>query len=701
MDQPASSVSPGIAQVPATAEARPEPGDGQAPIPDERRYRVVIENVSPEIDCGEFPIKRTTGEVVVVEADIFAEAHDALTCLLLYRKVGEPAWHELPMTALGNDRWRAAFTVGELGRYSYTLMGWVDRFGTWARDLRVRREAGQHLDVDLMIGAGMVAEASRLAARRERGGRPGGAEDERRLQDFSEALRDGSAGAVEAALSDELAGLMQVYADRRLSSTYGKELAVMVERPRARFGAWYELFPRSTASEPGRHGTLRDLEARLPYIASMGFDVVYLPPIHPIGQGYRKGPNNQEGGGPDDPGSPWAIGSPEGGHTSIHPQLGTLDDFRRLVVCAGELGLEIALDVAFQTSPDHPYVRQHPEWYRWRPDNTIQYAENPPKKYQDIYPLDFETEHWRTLWQELLGVVTFWIGQGVRIFRIDNPHTKPFAFWHWLIGEVKRDYPDVIFLSEAFTRPKVMKRLAKLGFSQSYTYFTWRNTCEELTEYFTELTKTEMREYLRPNLWTNTQDILHEYLQVGGPPAFTVRLVLAATLGASYGIYGPAFELTENVPLQPGSEEYLNSEKYEVRHWDLERAGSLHDLIARVNSIRRENVALQSDWSLQFHPVDDEELICYSKQTDDRSNIVLVVVNLDPHHARSGTVELPLDRLQIDPRRPYQVHDLLSDRRFLWDGPRNLVTLDPGETPARIFRIRRHLRTEHDFDYYL
>ena len=539
------------------------------------------------------------------------------------------------------------------------------------------------------------------AALREEGGRTSRADDQRRLEAFAEALRAGDRAAADAALSADLTALMQRYADRRLASTYPKELLVTVDRERARFGAWYELFPRSTAPEPGRHGTLRDLEARLPYIASMAFDVLYLPPIHPIGLSFRKGRNNQAGAGPDEPGSPWAIGSTEGGHKSIHPQLGSLEDFRRLVTRAGEQGLEIALDLAFQTSQDHPYVREHPGWYRWRPDNTIQYAENPPKKYQDIYPLDFETEDWRALWEELKSVVTFWIGEGVRIFRVDNPHTKPFAFWRWLIGEVKHEYPDVIFLSEAFTRPKVMKRLAKLGFSQSYTYFTWRNTCDELTEYFTELTKTEMREYLRPNLWTNTPDILQEYLQLGGRPAFIVRLVLAATLGASYGIYGPVFELIENEPLRPGSEDYLNSEKYEIAHWDLDRPGSLHDLISRINLLRRENPALQSDWSLQFHPVDDEELICYSKQTDDLSNIILVVVNLDPHHARSGTLELPLDAFQIDSRRPYQVHDLLTDRRFLWDGPRNLVALDPQETPARIFRVRRHLRTEHDFDYYL
>jgi starch synthase (maltosyl-transferring) len=443
------------------------------------------------------------------------------------------------------------------------------------------------------------------------------------------------------------------------------------------------------------------VEARLADVAEMGFDVLYLPPIHPIGRSFRKGPNNSTTAGPADPGSPWAIGAAEGGHTAINPELGTLEDFRHLVARAAEHGLEIALDIAFQCAPDHPYATEHPEWFRRRPDGTIQYAENPPKKYQDIYPFDFETDSWRELWDELRSVVEFWIDQGVRIFRVDNPHTKPFAFWEWLIADVKGAHPETLFLAEAFTRPNVLYRLAKVGFTQSYNYFPWRNTREELTEFLTELTRTEVCEFFGPNLWPNTPDILPEYLQYGGRPAFVARFVLAATLGPSYGIYGPAFEQCSNTPLGPGKEEYLDSEKYEIRPWDPDRATSLAGLIGRVNRIRRENAALRSNDNLQLHRVDNDQLIAYTKATDDGSSQVLVVVNLDPHHLQAGFVELPLDELRIDPGQPYQVHDLLTDRRYLWHGARNFVELDPATAQAHIFAIRRRVRTEADFDYYL
>ncbi|GIX28172.1 MAG: hypothetical protein KatS3mg123_2053 [Burkholderiales bacterium] len=413
----------------------------------------------------------------------------------------------------------------------------------------------------------------------------------------------------------------------------------------------------------------------------------------------RKGKNNVVKAGPDDVGSPWAIGAAEGGHKAVHPQLGTLADFRRLVEKAREHGLEIALDIAFQCAPDHPYVKEHPEWFRWRPDGTVQYAENPPKKYQDIYPFHFEGEAWASLWAELKSVFEFWIEQGVKIFRVDNPHTKPFPFWEWVIGELKKAHPELIFLSEAFTRPKVMHRLAKLGFTQSYTYFAWRNTKQELTDYFTELTQGEGREYFRPNVWPNTPDILTEFLQFGGRPAFTCRLLLAATLAASYGIYGPAFELQEHEPREPGSEEYKDSEKYQLRHWDLDRPDSLRDLIARVNAIRRENPALQSDWSLTFLPVDNDQLIAYMKSTEDGSNLMIMVVNLDPYHAQAGWVELDLEALGLDPRSPYQMHELLSGARYLWNGARNFVQLAPGM--GHVFRLRRRVRTERDFDYFM
>jgi starch synthase (maltosyl-transferring) len=660
---------------------------------EEGTRRVVIEGVTPEIDAGRFPIKRTTGERVVVEADVFADGHEALACVLLYRREDTADWTTVLMTPLVNDRWRGEFGVLELGRYRYTLQAWVDWFTSWRRDLTKRLAAEQDVTVDLQIGAGLVLEASQRAA---------GADAER-LRHWAGLLRRGNNGAEapQMALDEELALLMAQYPDQSCATTYDRELVVVVEREKARFSTWYEMFPRSCATVPGQHGTFKDCEALLPYVAALGFDVLYFPPIHPIGHTHRKGRNNTPVAAPDDPGSPWAIGAEAGGHKAIHPQLGTLEDFRRLIARAGQYGIEIAIDLAFQCSPDHPYVHEHPEWFHWRPDGTVQYAENPPKKYEDIYPFAFETDHWPQLWKELKSVVLFWVQQGVYIFRVDNPHTKPFRFWEWLIGEVKAVHPEVLFLSEAFTRPKIMYRLAKLGFTQSYTYFAWRHTQEELTQYFTELTQTAVREYLRPNLWPNTPDILTEYLQFGGRPAFMIRLVLAATLGASYGIYGPAFELCEHLPREAGSEEYLDSEKYELKHWNYAREDSLKDFIARVNRIRRENPALQSDWSLRLHPTDNTQLLCYSKQSADGANVIVVVVNLDPYHTQAGWVELPLVALGLDPHQPYQVHDLLGDARYLWHGPRNYVELNPQGVPAAILRVRRRVRTERDFEYYL
>ena len=657
------------------------------------RARIVIEGVTPEIDGGRFPIKRTVGEKVVVEADVFADGHDTLTCVLRYRKEDEETWQETPMDFLVNDRWRGAFSVTELGSYLYTVQGFVNPFASWRGNLMKKVEAGQDVSVDLLTGALLMEEAARRAS----------GSDGARLEGWAKALRSerGPSKTLRIALDEDVARLMVQYPERSSVTTYEKELMVVVDREKARYSTWYEMFPRSCKSEPGRHGTFEDCEARLSYIAAMGFDVLYFPPIHPIGRTHRKGKNNAPEAGPKDPGSPWAIGSKEGGHRDVHPQLGTLDDFRRLVRKAAESGMEIAMDLAFQCTPDHPYVKEHPEWLHWRPDGTVQYAENPPKKYEDIYPIDFETDHWHELWEELKNVVCFWIDQGVRLFRVDNPHTKPFRFWEWLISEIKKDDPEVIFLAEAFTRPKVMFQLAKLGFSQSYTYFAWRNTKWELIEYFTELTQTEVREYFHPSLWTNTPDILTEYLQMGGRSAFIVRLILAATLGASYGIYGPAFELCENRAKEFGSEEYLDSEKYEIKDWDIERPDSLKDLIARVNRIRRENPALQSDRNLMFHQVDNDQLLCFSKQTDDRSNIILVVVNLDPHHIHTGWLDISLEPLGLEPHQPFQVHDLLGDARFLWHGSRNYVEINPQVVAAHVFRIRHRIRTERDFDYFM
>jgi starch synthase (maltosyl-transferring) len=655
------------------------------------RRRAAIESVQPAVDGGRFPVKRVAGDRVVVEADVFADGHDSIACVLLYRREGEARWSEAPMVFADNDRWRGEFQVPEPGRWRYTVAAWVDAFLTWRKDLEKRVEPAD-IELALAIGAELVAQA----ARRAKGA------DARALRGMAEKLQggDGLEARRALALGEELAQLMGRYPDRRFATTYAPELPLLVDPPRARSSAWYELFPRSCAGEPGRHGTFRDCERWLDYVAELGFDVLYLPPIHPIGRVNRKGRNNALSARPEDPGSPWAIGSHEGGHKAVHPQLGTLEDFRRLVAAARARGIEIALDIAFQCAPDHPYVREHPEWFRWRPDGTVQYAENPPKKYQDIYPFDFECDQWRALWEELKSVFAFWIEQGVTIFRVDNPHTKPFAFWEWLIGEVKREHPEVIFLSEAFTRPKVMHRLAKLGFTQSYTYFPWRNTKAEIVEYFTELSQHASREYFRPNHWPNTPDILTAYLQHGGRPAFIARLVLAATLGANYGIYGPAFEHCENVPREPGSEEYLDSEKYEIRTWDLERPDSLRPLIAAVNRARRANPALQQDWNLVFIPVDNDELVCYAKYTDDRANVVIVAVNLDPHHKRSGWAEVPLERLGLAPDRAYEVEDLLGGETYLWQGARNYIELDPARLPAHVFRVHRRPRSERDFEYF-
>jgi starch synthase (maltosyl-transferring) len=664
-------VAAGRAESPPQAEALPHA---------EGRKRVVIEGVQPEIDGGRFPIKRVAGDTVIVEADVHCDGHDFVGCCLLHRRESEPGWQEIRMEPLGNDRWRASFPVVELGRHRYTIESWVDHFHTWRSHLSKRIQAGQDASIDILIGARLIEEAASRAADA----------DSAQLQEWARRLKTegDSEKKQRLALDEDLPAIALRYPDRRFATRYERELSIVVDRPRARFSTWYEVFPRSCAPEPGRHGTFRDCERWLDYAANMGFDVFYLPPIHPIGRTFRKGRNNAVVCQPGDPGSPWAIGAQEGGHKSIHPELGTVSDFERLVAKARSRGLEIALDIAFQCTPDHPWVREHPEWFRHRPDGTIQYAENPPKKYQDIYPLDFETENWRELWEELRSVFTFWIGKGVRIFRVDNPHTKAYGFWEWVIGDIKRNHPDVILLSEAFTRPKVMYRLAKLGFSQSYTYFAWRNTKWELTEYFTELTRTEVREYFRPNLWPNTPDILTGYLQRGGRPAFITRLVLAATLGASYGIYGPAFELCENTPREPGSEEYLDSEKYEIRHRDLNAASSLQSLIARVNRARHENPALRSDISLRFHGVDNDLLLCYSK-TGDEANAILVVVNLDFQHTQSGWVDLDLTALNIEPGGPFEVEDLLTGGRYIWHGRRNYVELDPHRLPAHVFRVRQ------------
>jgi starch synthase (maltosyl-transferring) len=627
-----------------------------------------------------------------VEADVFADGHDHVTARLLFRYQEIAEWTAVPMLALGNDRWRGSFPVARVGEYYYTVAGWIDHFDTWRSDLEKRVAAGQDIGVDLLQGAQLVEQAA------ERAGR----DDADALRRWAAQLRQGgdAAAAQDAAFDPALAGMMAQHLDPAMETRYGRELRVTVDREKARYSAWYEMFPRSAAGEGGGHGTFRDCEARLDYVAELGFDVLYLPPVHPIGESFRKGKNNAVTAEAGDVGSPWAIGGREGGHTAIHPQLGTLEDFQHLISAAAEKGIELAMDIAFQCSPDHPWVREHPEWFKQRADGSIQYAENPPKKYQDIYPLDFESRDWQGLWDALRDVMRFWAEQGVRIFRVDNPHTKAFLFWEWCITEIKREFPDAIFLAEAFTRPRVMQRLAKLGFTQSYTYFTWRNSKEELTEYLTELTRGRGSEYMRANLWPNTPDILPETLQIGGRAAILSRIALAATLGPNYGIYGPAYELGENAPLRPGSEEYLHSEKYEIRRWDLDAPHSIKDTIARINRIRRENAALHASHELVFHRSDNSYLIAYSKASRDGANIVLTVVNLDAFHTQAGWVDLNLEGLHVRAGETFQVHDQLTDARYLWQGARSYIELSPQKVPVHIFRVLRKVRSERDFDYY-
>jgi starch synthase (maltosyl-transferring) len=664
--------------------------------PAEGRKRVIIEEVRPEVDCGHYPAKRTIGDTVTVTAAVFGDGHDHVAGRLLYRHESETEWHSTPLTALTNDLWTTSFPVDKLGYWRYTLEAWVDHFETWCADLHKRIDAqpqnggSPSMEIPLALRTGIKLLEETLPRAREQN-----TKDANLIQQVAISLRwlaDQNAAHYDYPFSDEFIDVVARYPDLTLATRYPQELRLWVDRERASYSAWYELFPRSASTDLSHHGTFADVEALIPSIAAMGFDVLYMPPIHPIGRSFRKGRNNTVTSGPDDPGSPWAIGAAEGGHKAIHPQLGTFNDFEHLRNAAQNHGMELALDIAFQCSPDHPWVTEHPEWFVIRPDGSIQYAENPPKKYQDIYPINFESSGWEALWQALYDVFVFWIKLNVRIFRVDNPHTKAFSFWQWCIDEIRRDYPDVIFLAEAFTRPHVMYSLAKAGFTQSYTYFTWRNDRDELEQYFEEITRPPISDFFRPNLWPNTPDILHATLQEGGRPAFMQRFVLAATLGANYGIYGPAFELCENIPIKPGSEEYFHSEKYEQRLWDRSSTHSLAPLITRVNNIRRENIALHSNRSLFFHHTDNPHLICYSKQTPD--NLILVAVNLDPHEEQSGWIDLDLKQLGIPHDTPFDIEDLLTGAHYTWRDRSNYVALRPEVMPAHIFRVTRPPQAE-------
>jgi starch synthase (maltosyl-transferring) len=655
------------------------------------RRPIVISRVLPTVDGGRYPVKREAGDRLVVTADIFKEGHDMLAAQILYRSQDRPEWREAPLRLLDNDGWIGSFPLEANTRYWFTIEAWTDRFGSWADDVTRRAEGGQaDLTSELLEGARHVDQARARATGEDAAllegalARAGVAESQRARLD----------ALLQPAVREAVCRLQE-----RLDATrYNRELEVVVDRLRARFASWYELFPRSQSKVPDRHGTFDDCIERLPDVHRMGFDVVYLPPIHPIGQTGRKGRDNALTAAPGDPGSPWAIGGPEGGHTAVHPDLGKLEDFRRLVTAAERLGMEVALDLAYQCSPDHPWVREHPEWFYRRPDGSIRYAENPPKKYQDIFPINFNCEAWEALWDELLHVVLFWVEQGVQTFRVDNPHTKPFDFWRWLIREVQDRHPEVIFLSEAFTRPKVMRELAKAGFTQSYTYFTWRNFKEELTEYFRELVESEMGEYFRGNLFVNTPDILPEVLQRGGPPAFKMRAALAATLSPLWGIYS-GFELCEAAAL-PGSEEYASSEKYEIRVRDWNAPGSIVEYVTRLNVIRRENPALQTFRNLRFYTSDSSQVLFYGKMTPDRDNVILAAVNLDPFASHSATLTIPLEEIGIPLGETYELHELLADQRRLAHEGSVAIELDPAASPAHIYRVRRWRRREQDFPYF-
>jgi len=643
--------------------------------PDWNVGHIIIEAITPSVDGGRYPAKQIAGESCVVEADIFRDGHQVLRAAVEWRRKDEEAFVEVPMVALDNDRWRGEFVPAESARYVFTVAAWTDLFATWSGDFIKKAQAGRQVFSDLREGIALLERMVRTARDH----------DAELLRDCVERLRasNNESAAVEVLSNPELAEVAARSCERAGVTRFDPLLELVVDRPRARFGAWYELFVRSQGATGDRSGTLRDAGRRLSELRDLGFDVVYLPPVHPIGHTNRKGPGNSANGR-DAVGSPWAIGAETGGHTAVHPDLGTLQDFRSFVLAANNLGLEVALDFAIQSSPDHPWVKEHPEWFHRRPDGSIKYAENPPKEYQDVYPIDFDTADQRGLLEELLGVIRFWIEQGVMIFRVDNPHTKPVAFWEWLINAVQSVYPEVIFLAEAFTRPKMMKVLAKAGFTQSYTYFTWRNSKYELTEYLTELTQGPMRDYFRPNFFTNTPDILHAVLQSGGRPAFKMRLVLAATLSPAYGIYS-GYELCENQAV-PGTEEYLDSEKYQLKPRDWNRSGNIKEFIARVNAIRRANPALQYLSNLRFLDTDNEQIIFYAKAMPDHSNVILTAVNLDPFHPQICTAFVPPEVVGVAPGQSYRVTDLLTNASYTWS-ERNYVRLDPFIEPAHILKV--------------
>lgn len=638
------------------------------------KSRVIIENVQPQVDGGLYPAKRTIGERVDVTADIFGDGHDHIRAHLWYKKESATDWEILEMKHLGNDQWKASFNVSERGSYLFTLVAWMDHFETWYDGFKKKAQANVDVAVELLEG---IEYLKKLVTGNNMA-----------LLKAAKELEGEYASAIEFVLSKNFEKIVHAHPLIENETLYHKILTVSVEHTKANFSTWYELFPRS-ASLDGKHGTFKDVIRLLPRVASMGFDVLYLPPIHPIGKVNRKGKNNSVTSTKGEPGSPWAIGSDEGGHKAVHADLGGLEEYKKLIVEAKRHKIDIALDLAFQCAPDHPYVKEHPEWFKQRPDGSIQYAENPPKKYQDIYPFNFETEQWQELWQELKSVITFWIDQGITIFRVDNPHTKPIPFWQWVISEVNQLYPDIIFLSEAFTRPKIMASLGKVGFTQSYTYFTWRVEKQEIMEYMNELVNGPSRNYFRPNFWPNTPDILPWHLQHQGENIFIIRFALAATLSSNYGIYGPPYEFFENVPVE-GREEYYNSEKYEVKHYDWKKTNRMTDIISIVNRVRKNHAALQSTWNITFCAIENKNLITYLKVTDDRSSIILVVVNLNAGAKEWGYVQLPKEILKYGDHINIKAHDLMTDEHYTWTQEWNYVEVDPYKMPFHLFNIEVH-----------
>jgi starch synthase (maltosyl-transferring) len=640
------------------------------------KRRVIIENVQPRVDGGLYPAKRSVGERVDVTAAIYGDGHDHIRAEVLYKKEGAKAWSVIELQQTFNDDWQASFYVPEKGTYLFTIQAWIDHFDTWYDGFKKKANAKVEVKVELMEGAVLLRTLG---------------ETNKELISLARKLEDTAKyqAAIDTVLSAEFANVVHENPLRENETKLGYEVSVQVEHSKANYSAWYEFFPRSASLESGKHGTFADCIRLLPRISAMGFDVLYFPPIHPIGKVNRKGKNNNVKSKPGEPGSPWAIGSDEGGHKAILPALGTMDDFKKLVGEAKKLDIDIAMDIAFQCAPDHPYVTEHPEWFKQRPDGSIQYAENPPKKYQDIYPFNFETDNWKELWEELKSVFLFWMEQGITIFRIDNPHTKPIPFWHWVIAEVQKVNPDIIFLSEAFTRPKIMASLAKVGFTQGYTYFTWRVSKQELIEYVNDLVYGASRNYFRPNFWPNTPDILPYHLQNQNENSFILRYALAATLSSNYGVYGPSYEFYENVPVE-GREEYFESEKYEIRNYDWKRTNRMTDIMSILNKIRKENSALQSTWNIQFCPIENSQLIAYLKATDDLSNIILVIVNLDSNRGQSGYVQLPKERLKLGDKINVKLHDLITDERFTWIQEWNYVDLSPHKMPFHLFKLEIH-----------